>query len=333
MDYVPFGTTGVRVSRLGLGTMAFGREADAEASAAMYARARDAGINLFDCADVYAKGESERLLGALVRPHRDQVVLTTKAYFPTGDGPNDRGASRYHLERAVEASLSRLGTDRVDVLFLHRFDEHTPLEESLRGVERLVRAGKVIYPAVSNFAAWQTVEALGIEARHGWAPIAAIQPMYNLVKRTAEIEVLPMARAKGLAVLPYSPLGGGLLSGRYGAARRPAAGRLVDDPMYVKRYGAAWTLEVAERFTALADARGIHPVTLAVAWVARHPAVTAPLIGGRSVEQLAPALAAAELALDDALYAELGALSPAPPPATDRSEEGSGDDYASVLRR
>ncbi len=333
MEQVAFGRTGMRVSALGLGTMAFGGDADREASAAIYARARDAGVTFFDCADVYAKGESERILGGLIAGHRDEVVVSTKAFFPTGAGANDRGGSRYHLERAVEASLRRLGTDRVDVFYLHRFDDATPLEESLRAVERLVVAGKVIYPAVSNFAAWQTEKALGVQARLGWAPITAVQPMYNLVKRTAEIEILPQAHAAGLAVTPYSPLGGGLLSGRYGAARRPEAGRIVDNPMYSTRYGAPWVFDVAERFTALAAARGVHPVTLAVAWVARHPAVTCPLIGGRSVAQLEPALAAADFAMDDALYAEVTALAPAPPPATDRNEEGGGDDYASVLRR
>jgi aryl-alcohol dehydrogenase-like predicted oxidoreductase len=323
----------MRVSSLGLGTMAFGGDADRAASAAMYARARDAGVTLFDCADVYAKGEAERILGALVAGHRDEVVITTKAFFPTGPGPNDRGGSRYHLERALEASLARLGTDRVDVFFLHRFDDATPLEESLQALERLVRAGKILYPAVSNFTAWQTAKALGIQAARGWAPIAAAQPMYNLVKRTAEIEILPMARAEGLAVTPYSPLGGGLLAGRYGASTRPASGRIVDNAMYATRYGAPWVFDVAERFTALAAARGVHPATLAVAWVARHPAVTCPLIGGRSVEQLEPALAAARFEMDDALSGEIAALAPAPPPATDRNEEGSAEDYASVLRR
>ncbi len=331
MRVVPFGATGLKVSSLALGTMSFGGEADRDEAARIYARARDAGVVLFDTADVYNRGESERILGALTREHRDEVVIATKAYFPMGDGPNDRGSSRYHLERAVEASLRRLGTDRVDVFFLHRFDDATPLEESLRALERLVLAGKILYPAASNFAAWQVAKALGVQAARGWARIAAIQPMYNLAKRTAEIELLPMAASEGVAVTPYSPLGGGLLSGKYTREARPGAGRIVDNDMYATRYGDHFDL--AGRFTALAQARGVHPVTLAVAWVARHPAVTCPLIGGRSVAQLEPALAAAELELDDALYAEITALSAPPPPATDRNEEGSGADYATVLRR
>jgi len=333
MKTVAFGSTGMRVSALGFGTMSFGGDADEATSAALYARVRDAGINFFDCADVYAKGRSEEILGRLMAGHRDEIVLTSKAYFPTGPLPNQRGSSRYHLERAVEASLRRFGTDHIDVYYLHRFDDRTPLEETLRGVERLVTAGKIIYPAVSNFSAWQTSKALGVQARHGWAPMVATQPMYNLVKRTAEIEILPMAAAEGIAVTPYSPLGGGVLSGAYGRERRPASGRIVDNPMYTTRYGAAWVHEVAERFTALAATHDVHPVTLAIAWVARHPAVTCPLIGARSLAQLAPALLAPAFEMSDALYAEIASLSPAPPPATDRNEEGSGDDYAKVLAR
>ncbi|HJL18135.1 MAG TPA: aldo/keto reductase [Sandaracinaceae bacterium LLY-WYZ-13_1] len=333
MEQVFFGRTGMRISKLGLGTMSFGGDADEATSRALFERARDAGVTFFDCANVYAKGRSEEILGRLIAPCRDEVVLATKAYFPSGRGANARGGSRYHLVRAVEASLRRLSTDRVDVFYLHRFDDDTPLEETLRGVEQLVAQGKVLYPAVSNFTAWQTARALGVQERHGWAPLVGTQPMYNLVKRTAEIEILPMAEAEGLAVTPYSPLGGGLLSGKYGREARPEAGRIVDNPMYGERYGHAWVYEVAERFTALARERGLHPVTLAVAWVAAHPAVTAPLVGARSVAQLEPALAAAELTLDEELHAAVSALSPAPPPATDRNEEAGSHDYASLLRK
>ncbi|MBZ0121239.1 MAG: aldo/keto reductase [Sandaracinaceae bacterium] len=333
MERVDFGTTGVRVSRLALGTMTFGREADVEASRALFARARDAGIDLFDCADVYAKGKSEEILGELVRGCRDQIVLTSKAYFPTGPGDNDRGSSRYHLVRAVEASLRRLGTDRIDVFFLHRFDDRTPLEETLRGVELLVREGKILYPAASNFAAWQVARALGVAEARGWAKLAAIQPMYSLVKRQAEVELLPMARAEGLAVMPYGPVAGGLLSGKYGVNRKPDGGRLVDDAMYRARYGGDFVYQVADRFAALAREAGVHPVTLAVGWVMQHPAVTSTLIGARNVEQLEPSLAAASFVVGSELYAQVSSLVPAPPPATDRNEESSADDYASALRR
>ncbi len=329
MDYVFLGRTGVRVSRLAMGTMSFGGDVDEATAAAMFERCRDAGINVFDCADVYHQGRAEQVLGRLIAGSRDQVVLTTKSYFPTGSGPNDRGASRYHLRRAVEASLRRLGTDYVDVLFLHRMDDQTPLEETLREVERLVQQGKVLYPAVSNFAAWQTARALGVAERHGWAPVCCVQPMYNLLKRQAESEILPMCAAEGLGCLTYSPLAGGLLSGKYGVERRPEHGRIVDNPMYTVRYGAPSNFEIAERFAALAQEHGHSPVALAIAWVAAHPAVTAPLLGARSMEQLEGGLAAADIELSDALYQQIAALSPTPAPATDRNEEKSAHNYGS----
>lgn len=327
MEYRFLGTTGVRVSSVALGTMAFGGDADAATSEALFKASLDAGVNLFDCADVYAGGESEALLGGLIASVRDDIVLTTKAYFPVRDAPNARGTSRYHLVRAVEASLRRLGTDRIDIFFLHRWDDATDLEETLRGVESLVRSGKILYPAASNFAAWQTMKALGLARARGWAPLTCIQPMYNLAKRQAESELLPMAASEGLGVLPYSPLGGGLLTGKYGRDKRPDTGRLVDNKMYATRYAAASNYELAEALTALAAEAGVHPVTLAISWVGAHPAVTAPLIGGRNVEQLRPALAAGSYRLPSDLAAKLDALSPAPAIATDRNEETSDHNY------
>ena len=327
MEYRFLGRTGVRISKLAFGTMSFGGDADEATSAAMYARCRDAGVNCFDCANVYAKGESERILGRLIAGHRDEVVVTTKAFFPTGDGPNDRGTSRYHLVRAVEQSLTRLGTDRVDVFFLHRFDDQTALEETLRAAELLLLQGKVLYLAASNFAAWQTMKALSVAREERLTPLVALQPMYSLAKRQAEVEILPMAEAEGLGVLPYSPLGGGLLTGKYSAERRPEVGRLVSNRMYQARYEQAHYYELAERFSALAGQRGIPPATLAVAWVAAHPAVTAPLIGARNLQQLDDVLAAADVDMGPELYAEVAALSVAPPPATDRIEERTEHTY------
>jgi aryl-alcohol dehydrogenase-like predicted oxidoreductase len=330
MQYVPMGSTGVQVSTLALGTMGFGH--DLANDRALYTAARDAGVNVFDCADVYQQGGAETHLGRLMGSDRDQIVLTTKAYFPMGNGPNDRGSSRYHLVRAVEASLSRLATDRIDLFFLHRFDDATDLASTLRAVDDLVRQGKILYVGLSNFAAWQAQAALGTAALHQLDPAVALQPMYNLAKRQAESEILPMAAANRLAVFPYSPLGGGLLSGRY-AKDRDADGRLNDNPMYATRYGAKANWQLAERWSAEAHARDVHPVTLAIAWVASHPAVTAPLLGARTVEHLRPALAAADLTLSPEDRAALSRLSPAPAPATDRNEEGSGNDYASRLTR
>jgi len=333
MDYVLLGRTGVRVSRLALGTMAFGGWADEAESGAIFARAREAGINHFDCADVYNAGRAEEILGRLVAPVRDEVVLTTKAYFPTSADVNARGSSRYHLVRAVEQSLRRLGTDRIDLFYLHRFDDHAALDDTLRAVDDLVAQGKILYVGVSNFSAWETMKALGIQERRGFARVAALQPMYNLAKRQAEVELLPMAHAEGLAVFPYSPLGGGLLSGRYGQAQRPADGRLVANSMYATRYGAADNYALADRFVALAEELGVHPVSLAIAWVASHPAVTAPLLGPRSVAQLEPALAALDVPMTAELRDRVSALSPTPPPATDRNEEATGHNYAALLTK
>ena len=321
------GRTGVKVSRVALGAMSFGGDADEATAGAIWRAARDAGVNLIDTADVYNEGRSEEFLGRLIGGERDQIVLATKAYFPTGKDRNARGSSRYHLVRAVEASLRRLQTDRIDLFYLHRFDDVTDLGETLRAVDDLVRAGKILYPACSNFAAWQVAHALGLAALHDWAPLVAIQPMYNLVKRTAEIELLPMAKSLGIGVIPYSPTGGGLLTGKYGVDRAPERGRLLDTKMYTVRYAQRANYEIAEKFCALAAELGHAPATLAVAWVASHPSVTSVLVGGRDVEQLAPTLAANSLVLDDATRARISALSPEPPPATDRNEETSAHNY------
>jgi aryl-alcohol dehydrogenase-like predicted oxidoreductase len=318
MDYRLFGRSGVRVSQLCFGTMSFGGDADEAMSARMYRACRDAGINFFDTADQYNKGRSEEILGELARGHRDELVIATKCFNPTGEDVNARGTSRRHITRAIEASLRRLQTDRVEILYLHQQDPLTPLEESMRALEDLVRAGKVLHPGLSNHAAWQTQAALDLEERHGWARLQAIQPMYNLVKRQAEVEILPMAQANAIAVVPYSPAGGGLLSGKY--AER-GSGRLSTNKMYEARYGEPWMHEVAAKFAAYCRDRGLHPMSVAVAWVAAHPAVTAPIIGARNVEQLQASLDAVKIDMTSTLRAEISALSRTPPPATDRSEE------------
>ncbi len=306
--------------------MSFGGDADEAMSARLYARCIDAGINAFDCADFYSQGVAEEILGRLMAPHRESLVIATKAYFPVGDGPNDGGSSAYHLVRAVEASLQRLATDRIDLFYLHRFDDNTPLEETLRAVERLVSDGKILYPAVSNFAAWQVARAIGIQEARAWSPVACIQPMYNLVKRQAEVELLPMAAAEGVAVLPYSPLGAGLLTGRYGIDRRPESGRLTESQWYRIRYGEPGYYRIADEFTALAAELGHAPTALAIAWVASHPAVTAPILGARNVEQLDACLAAADIDITPEVRERISALSPTPAPATDRNEEQAARD-------
>ncbi|HXM80472.1 MAG TPA: aldo/keto reductase [Burkholderiales bacterium] len=320
MKYRLLGRTGVQVSQLCFGTMPFGGDADEATSAQLYRAGRDAGINFFDTADQYNKGRSEEILGALMHAHRDELVVATKCYNPSGSDINARGGSRRHVSRAVEASLRRLRTDRVEVLYLHQYDPLTPIEESMRALEDLVRAGKVLYPAVSNHAAWQTQQALEAQERRGWARLQVTQPMYNLVKRQAEVEILPMAQANGLAVVPYSPAGGGLLTGKY-AHKDTATGRLATNKMYENRYGEQWMHEVAAKFAAFAGKRGLHPMSLAVAWVAAHPAVTAPIIGARNLDQLRPSLDAVNIDMTPELRAEIAALSRTPPPATDRLEE------------
>jgi aryl-alcohol dehydrogenase-like predicted oxidoreductase len=321
MEYRLLGNTGVLVSKLCFGTMSFGGDADEATSAAMFKRCRDAGINFFDCADVYQRGRSEEILGKLIAGCRDELVITSKVHGAMGPDVNARGNNRRHVMLGVEASLRRLGTDRLDVYFIHQMDRTAPLEETLRALDDLVQQGKILYPALSNHAAWMVMKALGICERQGWARVAVLQPMYNLVKRQAEVEILPMAQSERLGVISYSPLGGGLLSGKYGVGVRAEGGRLVTNKMYTSRYGAEWNYEVAERFTEFARARAYEPASLAVAWVAGHPAITAPIIGARNVQQLESSLKAADIPMTPELRAEISALSPEPPPATDRSEE------------
>ena len=321
MEYRVLGRTGVKVSQLCFGTMSFGDTADEAESARMFERCRDVGINFFDCANVYAGGRSEEILGRLMASSRDELVITSKVASQMGAGLNDRGMSRRHIQMQVEGSLRRLNTDRIDVYFLHHFDQDTPIEATLRALDDLVHQGKILYPAVSNWAAWQIALALGVSTYEGLARIDCIQPMYNLVKRQAEVEIFPLAEAEQIGVIPYSPLGGGLLTGKYTAAQKPDVGRLVDSSMYAKRYGEDSYYEIAANFTAYAHESGYHPTTLAVAWTMTHPAVTAPIIGARNLEQLEDSLAALEVEMTPEWRAEISALSYEPPPAHDRLEE------------
>jgi aryl-alcohol dehydrogenase-like predicted oxidoreductase len=327
VEYRFLGQTGVQVSELCLGTMSFGGDADEETSIAMFHHCRELGINFFDCANVYQDGRSEQILGRLIAGCRDQLIITSKFYYPAGDDVNAAGGSRRHIMSAVEASLRRLNTDYIDLYFIHHFDSRTPLEQTLRALDDLVTQGKILYPAASNFAAWQVAKALGISAREGWARFECVQPMYSLVKRQAEVEILPMAESEGLGVIAYSPLGAGLLTGKYGPGRRPESGRLVENKVYQNRFGHDWMYEVAQRFAAFARERGFHPAALAVAWVASHPAVTAPIIGARNLTQLEGSLGALEIEMTPELRAEIAKLAPAPPHPTDRDEERTAVNY------
>ncbi|WP_300036622.1 aldo/keto reductase [uncultured Roseobacter sp.] len=301
---------GTPASRLAFGTMQFGGRADEAASRDMFEASYNAGINHFDTAYVYNDGASEKLLGSMIGDRRDKLLIATKAAY-------NGGGSRKNIHDSFAVSQQRLGLDMVDVLYMHRFDPHTDLRESLEALADLKAAGKIRYIGVSNFAAWQVVKAIGIAAEFD-VTVDILQPMYNLVKRQAEVEILPMCADQIVACAPYSPLGGGLLTGKYAAG---AGGRLTEDAGYAKRYGPEWMHQAAVDLGRIAEEEGTHVATLAVAWAAAHPMGPTPIISARSTEQLEPSLAALDHEMDAALYAKLAALSPTPPPATDRLEE------------
>ena len=306
MQYTDLAQTGIQISRVCLGTMTFGKEADESASFSIMDYAHEIGINFVDTADLYGKGRAEEIAGRWLRGKRDGIVLASKVHFPTGDGINDQGSSRRHILRAVEGCLRRLGTDRLDLLYLHHWDENTALEHTLSALTTLVEQGKIRHVGVSNFAAWQTVKAIDIAARYNFTPIVCTQPMYNLVKRQAEADILPMAASEKLAVFPYSPLAAGLLTGKY---QRNKTGRLEENEMYRKRFENRQYWDTAERFAKYADEAGVSPAALAVAWVASHPAVTAPILGARDVQQLKDVLQFTEINLSPEDRAKITALS------------------------
>ena len=321
MQYKTLGRTGVLVSELCFGTMSFGSEANEEESGLMFQKCRDAGINFFDCANNYSGGKAEVILGKLIKDCRDEVVITSKASQRIGKDVNALGSSRRHIMQAIEQSLKRLQTDRIDIYFIHHFDPLTPMDETLRVLDDLVRQGKVLYLGVSNWAAWQIAKALGISERKGLARFECIEPMYNLVKRQAEVEILSLAESETMGVISYSPLAAGLLTGKYAAGIKPSSGRIVEKDQYGQRYSTPEYYEVAGRFTQLAQELGVRPGTLAISWVKSHPGITAPIIGARNVAQLQDSLAAADFTIDAALRERISSLSLQPATATDRLEE------------
>ena len=302
---------GTPASRFAFGTMQFGGKADAAESRAMFDACRAAGINLFDTAYGYTGGASETLLGEFAAAEREALYIATKCAHPGNSAPD-------LITAQFEESMTRLGMEYVDLLYLHRWDDETPLEQTFAALAPFVEQGRARALGVSNFSAWQTMKAARAAAEFGLT-ITALQPMYNLVKRQAEVEILPMALSEGFAVMPYSPLGGGLLTGKYAAGA--ADGRLEQDAMYKARYGQPWMHDAAVALGGLAAETGVPAITLAVAWVARNPGIAAPIVSGSSAAQLRPSLDAMSFAMDDPLYARLSALTPTPPPATDRSEE------------
>ncbi len=295
-------------SKLAFGTMQFGGRADQTASAAMFHACLAAGVTHFDTACGYTEGESEKILGKLAAPLRDQLFMATKVGYVGGAG-------RDNLLAQFDGSRKRLQMDTVDLLYLHRFDPITPLEETLSAFAMLQSRGQIKHIGLSNFPSWAVMKAQAIAAKIG-TRIDAIQPMYSLVKRQVEVEILPMAADQGISVFSYSPLGGGLLTGKYAAG---AQGRLTEDARYGARYADKGAHQTAASFAKLAEELDIHPATLAVAWLCARDVV--PIVSARDVGQLAPSLAALGYDMPAELNARITALSPPPPSATDRSEE------------
>lgn len=291
--------------------MQWGGTSDERAAAETFHACRAAGVTWFDTAHMYTDGASETMLGRLAgMPEAQGIRIATKVGY-TG------GASAATIRAQFDISRRRLGVERVDALYLHRPDPNTPLQESIEALAILQRDGLIGEIGLSNVAAWQAMKAQGIAAAFG-TRIGMLQPMYSLVKRQAEVEILPMAADQGMMVHSYSPLGAGLLTGKYVEG---GTGRLTENARYGRRYGVEAMHRAAAGLTGIAREIGTHPATLAVAWAAHHPAAPRPIISARDAVQLAPSLAARDFAMDDALYARLAALMPGPPPATDRIEE------------
>ena len=319
MEYRTLGRSGCAVSTLALGTMTFGDETDEEGAHAQLDRFVAAGGTLVDTADVYSRGISEEIIGRWLGKQsgdvRDRVVLATKGRFPMGDGPNDVGLSRRHLTRALDASLRRLGADRVDLYQVHGYDPLTPLEETLQFLDDAVRAGKVDYVGLSNFTGWQVQRAVDVAEFARWSPPVTLQPQYNLLAREIEWEIVPAARANGLGLLPWSPLGGGWLTGKYRRGERPTGRtRLGENPergveAYDRRSTVERTWDVVDAVRAVADDRGVTMPQVALAWLADRPAVSSVILGARTVEQLDDNLGAAGLHLTAEETARLDAIS------------------------
>jgi aryl-alcohol dehydrogenase-like predicted oxidoreductase len=306
----PLGHTGTYVTELCLGTMTFADGADKDMTATILDRYLDAGGNFIDTANVYADTNSEAWLGELLGSRREDVVLATKAFSVDrlGASPNDRGSSRRNLIRSVDASLRRLRTDRIDLLQLHCWDNYTPLEETLSALDDLVRAGKVIYLGASNFAGWQIAKSVTMQLLNGWQRFVTIQPQYSLLVRDAELEILPASRDAALGVLAWSPLAGGILTGKYRRDQTPTDGRLSDPASFESQRMAAdgdraW--ELLDTLERVAAETGHSPGQVALNWLLTRPGMTAPITGARTVDQLENNLGATGWDLDPALVEEL----------------------------
>ncbi|MEY9964886.1 aryl-alcohol dehydrogenase-like predicted oxidoreductase [Streptacidiphilus sp. MAP12-16] len=314
MEYRTLGSTGTVVSTQCLGTMTFGNESSEEVSHAQLDRFVERGGNFIDTADVYSRGVSEEIIGRWLaaRPGtRDRLVIATKGRFPMGDGPNDAGLTRTHLSRALDASLRRLGVETIDLYQAHAWDPLTPIEETLGFFDDAVRAGKIRYAGVSNFLGWQLQKASLLAQFRGLAPIVTLQPQYNLLIRDIEFELVDVCRNENIGILPWSPLAGGWLTGKYLRDQSPTgATRLGEDPRrgmeaYAPRNAQERTWQVIDAVRQVAEGRGVSLSQVALAWVADQPAVTSVILGARTVEQLDDNLAAADLHLSEKEAAQL----------------------------
>jgi aryl-alcohol dehydrogenase-like predicted oxidoreductase len=310
MEYRRLGDTGLMVSELCLGCMTFGREASEEDSKRLVDRFLDAGGNFIDTADVYSKGVSEEITGRTIKGVRDDVVLATKVYFPMGEGPNDTGLSRKHVTQGCEDSLRRLGTDYIDLYQVHCWDSATPLKETLSALTDLVRSGKVRYIGVSNFTGWQLVKSVCLSEANGLERFVCLQPQYSLVERNIEREILPICLEEGLGVIPWSPLGGGFLSGKYRREEEPPQGSRISEA--VASMEEHWDRRATDRnwraldvVGRISEETGKSYAQISLNWLLRQDGVTAPIIGARTLEQLEDNLGASGWTLDEEQVEEL----------------------------
>jgi aryl-alcohol dehydrogenase-like predicted oxidoreductase len=308
MEYRKLGSSGLKVSVIGLGGNTFGRYADEQQTAAIINRALDLGVNFIDTADIYGRGVSEEFVGKAVRERRREALIATKVCGRMGDLPNDQGLSRAHIMDGAEASLRRLGTDYIDLYQVHFPDPDTPIEETLRALDDLVHQGKVRYIGCSNFAAWQICEALWVSDRHHLASFVSVQPQYNLLNRTIERELLPFCRRFGIGIIPYSPLAGGLLTGKYRLGEPPPPGTRAYNNPNMQRQLTEQNLRIVERLSAFAQARGHTVGELALAWLAAHPEVSTIIAGATSPEQVEQNVKAADWKLTGDELKEIEAL-------------------------
>ncbi|HJY71574.1 MAG TPA: aldo/keto reductase [Streptosporangiaceae bacterium] len=308
MEYVRLGSAGLKVSRICLGMMSYGSQAerawhlDEAAAEPLVKAAIDGGVTFFDTADTYSDGVTEEITGSLLGrlfDRREDYVLATKVYFPMGPGPNDRGLSRKHVLAAIDASLRRLGTDYVDLYQIHRWDYQTPIEETMEALHEVVRAGKARYIGASSMFAWQFAKAQNLAERHGGTRFASMQNHYNLIYREEEREMIPLCADQGVAVLPYSPLARGVLTGNRGRQGERRTTRAGDDPLSDERYNSPSDFDVVDRLAEVAAARGAPSAQVALAWLLSRPAVTAPIVGATRLGHISDALAAVQLTLTE----------------------------------